>query len=108
MSDILNYIKQDEAHKRKFVQIVELILGGYRNSELYDKEDINPKCKNVYAMKFFKGGSNDRIYCKEYSSDSGVRVVICIELFEKKKSQGIDKKLKPVIEKLSSYEYEFE
>ena len=108
MSDILNYIKQDDTHKRKFNLILELILGGYRNSELYDKEDINRKCKNIYAMKFFKRGSNDRIYCKEFSSDSGVRVVICVELFEKKKSQGVNKKLEPIIDKISTYEYEFE
>lgn len=108
MSAILNYIKQNDTHKKKFLQIVDLILGGYRNTELYDKEDINKKCKDVYAMKFFKGGSNDRIYCKEFSSDSGVRVVICVELFEKKKSQGVNKKLEPIIDKISTYEYEFE
>lgn len=108
MSTILNYIKQNDTHKKKFLQIVDLILGGYRNTELYDKEDINRKCKDIYAMKFFKGGSNDRIYCKEFSSDSGVRVVICVELFEKKKSQGVNKKLEPIIDKISTYEYEFE
>lgn len=108
MSAILTYIKQDDTHKKKFLQIVDLILGGYRNTELYDKENINKKCKDVYAMKFFKGGSNDRIYCKEFSSDSGVRVVICVELFEKKKSQGVNKKLEPIIDKISTYEYEFE
>ena len=78
------------------------------NSKFYGKEGINKKCRNIYAMKFFKRGSNDRIYCKEFSTDSGVRIVICIELFERKKSQGINKKLEPIIDKISIYEYEFE
>lgn len=107
-TEILEYIAQDVAHKKKFQLIVDVILNGLRNTELYDKEDINENCKNVYAMKIFKRGSNDRIYCKEISNDLGVRIIICVKLFEKKKSQGVNKKLKAIINTISTYEYEFE
>jgi len=57
-ASILAYINQDDAHKKKFKYIVELILKRIRMPELYDKEDINEKCKDITAMKFFKNGSN--------------------------------------------------
>ena len=57
--EILNYIKQDNRHNKKFLFIAEIVLGGHRNTEVYDKEDINDKCKDVTAMKFFKGTSNN-------------------------------------------------
>ena len=52
--------------------LVELILGGHINRELYDREEINDKCKGVTAMKFFKGQENDRIYCKEQQTKEGI------------------------------------
>ena len=61
---ILDYIKQDNRHKNKFNDICNIILNGLRNPDLYDKENINKKCKHVTAMKFFKGQENDRIYCQ--------------------------------------------
>jgi len=51
--EILAYIRQDNRHKKKFKFITDIILGGHRNTEVYDKEDINEKCKDVTAMKFF-------------------------------------------------------
>lgn len=53
--EILSYVSQSDRHRKKFMHILELILGGHRNSELYDKEDIDDKSSNVTAMKFFKG-----------------------------------------------------
>ena len=63
---IYHYINQDKRHKNKFRHITHIILEGLRNTELYDKEDIDKKSKGVTAMKFFKGQENDRIYCKEF------------------------------------------
>lgn len=56
-------------------------------------------------MKFFKGGSNDRLYCKEVSSDEGVFVVIASILHEKKKSQKNSNREIIKIENVGSYEY---
>jgi hypothetical protein len=57
-------------------------------------------------MKFFKGQSNDRIYCKELTLEDKTFVVVTAELFEKKKTQGVKQKTKNIIEKVGSYEYE--
>ena len=105
-SIILEYIKRDKKHQKKFNYIVEIILQRLRNTDVYDKEEINKKCKGVTAMKFFKGQSNDRIYCKEQTLEDKTFVVITAELFEKKKTQGIKQKTKNLIEKVASYEYE--
>jgi hypothetical protein len=51
--EILDYFNQDERHLKKFRFITEIILGGHKNTDVYDKEDINEKCKDVTAMKFF-------------------------------------------------------
>ena len=52
--ELLAYLNKNERHKKKFRYISELILRGIRNTELYDKENINSKAKHITAMKFFK------------------------------------------------------
>lgn len=103
---ILEFLTKDTRHKKKFNFIVNLVLYRIRNTEVYDKEDINKKSKGVTAMKFFKGQSNDRIYCKELTRKDKTFVIIMAELLEKKKTQGINQKTKKLIEKVAGYEYE--
>ncbi len=106
---ILNYIEQDKRHKKKWEYIKNVILENHRIPDVYDKEDINDKCKDVYAMKFFKGQENDRIYCKQvHHVSKKIIVVIASELHLKKKSQKNSHKEITIIEKVASYEYEFE
>lgn len=88
------------------MHICSIILNNLKNRDLYDKEEINSKCKGVTAMKFFKGQTNDRIYCKEQTLEDKTFVVITSELFEKKKTQKVKGKNKNIIEKVGSYEYE--
>jgi len=88
--------------------MVDMILQGYKNSDLYDKEDINGQCKDVTAMKFFKGQENDRIYCKEQRIGNGLYIIVTAELYLKKKSDKVSKKEIPVIQKISKYEYKIE
>ena len=103
---IIGYINQDDRYKKKFNHIVELILTNKRNSELYDKEDISSSCKDVTAMKFFKGQENGRLYCKEMAGPNGMFYIIMSELVDKKKQKRVNGKLKSLIEKVSTYEYE--
>lgn len=105
---ILNYIQQSPRHKKKWNHIVALILGGHRNPELYDKEEITEKCKDVTAMKFFKGQENDRIYCKEQRVKNGIFIIVTAEILLRKKTTKVSKKDIPLIEKVGSYEYEIE
>jgi len=107
-TEILRYLGQDERHIKKWGHIVELLLGGHVNHQLYDKEVINEKCKNVTAIKFFKGQENDRIYCKEQTTTEGVFIIVAAYLYEKKKSQKLTKKEIPIINKIAQYEYEIE
>lgn len=103
---ILAYIKRSERHLKKWKYIVELILQGHKNSELYDKEEINENCKGVTAMKFFKGQENDRIYCKEQKTKEGTYIIVTAEIYERKKSNKVSKKEIPIIEKVGQYEYQ--
>ena len=106
--EILDFINQSDRYRAKFHHIVELLLGGHRNSELYDKEDINTKAKKVTAMKFFKGQENDRIYCKEMRTPDGVFYIIAAAVYPKKKSNKNSKKEIPIIQKIAQYEYQIE
>lgn len=106
--EIFTYINQDERHIKKFRFITSIILAGLRNTELYDKESFDSKSKGVTAMKFFKGQENDRIYCKELTLNDKTFVIIAAELLEKKKTQKLNQKIKNLIYKVSSYEYELE
>lgn len=106
--ELLSFLNKDKRHKKKFRYIAELILRNIKNTELYDKENINKKAKNVTAMKFFKGQENARIYCKEQRVDNQLFVIICCELVESKKSKSNNKSIKSLIDKISKYEYEIE
>jgi hypothetical protein len=108
--EILEYIKRDKRHKKKFQFITDIILGGYANRSLYDKEDISDKAKGVTAMKFFKGQENDRIYCKEIKPESGSHtyIVVAAILYEKKKTKKLNNEQRKIIEKVGGYQYEFE
>ena len=85
---------------------MQLILEGHKNTDLYDKEDINGKCKDVTAMKFFKGQENDRIYCKEQKTKNGIFIIVTAEIFLRKKNDKVTKKEIPIIQKIANYEYE--
>ena len=102
--EILDFLNEKNLSK-KFALICETILQGLRNTDLYDKEDINGKCKQITAMKF-KGKQNARLYCKELKSEDKVFIVIVSELLEKKKSQKNQQKEIGLIEKVATYEYE--
>ncbi|GAB3638638.1 hypothetical protein GCM10027422_42280 [Hymenobacter arcticus] len=109
--ELLDYISQDTRHQKKFDYIVELLINKLRNTDLYDKEDINERCKDVTAMKFFKGQENDRIYCKQgsLSDETGkpVFVVIAARLHLKKKSETNSKAEINLIETVASYQYDY-
>lgn len=104
-AEILAHFQQSERYAKKFRHIIAIILEGHRNPELYDKEDINERCKAVTAMKFFKGQENDRLYCQEVTAESGTHIVIAAILHPKKKSQGNSHREIALIEKVAGYEY---
>ncbi len=60
---IFAFLREKKLEK-KFDLICKSILRGIKNTDLYDKENINDTCRSVTAMKF-KGKQNTRIYCKE-------------------------------------------
>lgn len=103
--EIRTFISQSDRYIKKWRHLLELILGGHKNSDLYDKEEINNNSKGVTAMKFFKGQENDRLYCKEIRTIDGKLIIIIAEIYRKKKSQKISRKEIPIIEKVGSYEY---
>ena len=103
---IMTFLKEDAARIKKFRQIVNLILDGLRNTDLYDKEDIDKNCKDVTAMKMFKGGQNIRLYCKEMRNIAGSFYVIVVELLPKKKDQKVKGKVKTLIQTVANYEYQ--
>ena len=104
--EILEFLKSKNLIK-KFDLICQVIFSGLRNSDLYDKEDINDRCKHVTAMKF-KGSINARIYCKEVKQKDKTLVIITSELLENKKNQKNKHKEITLIEKVSNYDYDIE
>lgn len=106
--EILAYIEQDKRHRKKFLYISDIILLGLTNTDLYDKEEIDNRSKNVTAMKFFKKNENDRIYCKEIEEENRTLIIIMSVLLEKKKNQKVKQREKNAIHKVGGYEYELE
>lgn len=104
---IYKYLNQDNRHRKKFQIISEVILSNLKNRELYDKEDINKRSKDITAMKFFKGQENDRIYCKEFRSETNEFIIVMCVLHERKKSTRLSLREKRIINTIADYEYEF-
>lgn len=98
---------QDNNLSKKFDLICSTILSGIKNTDLYDKEDISRKCKNVTAMKF-KGKQNARIYCQEVKRKDKTLVIVTSELLPKKKNQKNKEKEINLIEKVADYEYKID
>lgn len=104
--EILQFLTENKLNK-KFDLICGILLSGIRNTELYDKEDINEKCKHVTAMKF-KGSQNARIYCKEVKQKDKTLIIVTSELLPKKKNQKNKEKEINLIEKVAGYDYQIE
>jgi len=105
--DFLEFIEKDEKHRDKFKMIVDRILNEANiYFELYSKEGSNAKTKSVTAMKFFKGGENARVYCKEISSSEGTFYIIAAKFLPMKKVQKNDKKIQSLVKSISHYEYD--
>lgn len=102
---IFDFIERNPKYRKKFYHIAHNILSHYRVPRLYDKEEVNDSCKGVTAMKFFKGGDNARLYCKEITNEDGVFYIVAVEMLSKKKDAGVSKIIKSIIEKIASYEY---
>lgn len=66
-ADIYGVISENRSRFRR--AIYELLQGRY-NFELYGKEGISDKTRNITAFKFKRRrNSNYRIYCKEYINE---------------------------------------
>jgi len=105
---IMDFLSQDKRHENKFIDICNVILEDLRNTQLYDKENINQKCRDVTAMKFFKGQENARIYCQEVRRKDKTFVIIASELLDRKKTKKNTHKEKNLIKKVASYEFTIE
>lgn len=70
----------------------------------YKREGFNEKTKNVTAIKILDF-NNTRFYCQEKISKDGTFMIICGAVFNKK-SEKNNKKNKPIIETIASYNYE--
>ncbi|MEA3448455.1 MAG: hypothetical protein U9Q98_08425 [Bacteroidota bacterium] len=99
---ILEYLQQDEKHKKKYRYIKNVILLGFSNTNIYRKV-IN--LNKLYEMRFFPNGDNDRIYCKQYEINNVIHIVM-IELFLGKKTKKIDKRIKNRLDIIKNYNYE--
>lgn len=104
--DIRQYFESDERHKKKMRFIFETLLRGFKNSDIYTREDFETGTENVTAMKFFKGQENDRIYCQE-NEIGDKRIIILSELHKRKKSEKLSNKEKAIIRRVSKYEYKY-
>jgi hypothetical protein len=100
-------LQQDKTNVKKFNYVLELLLEHKRAPrDLYDKENFENGCKNITAIKLFKGKKNPRIYCQQYSiNNKMVFVIIASELLVKKKSKALTHKEKSIIRRVASYQY---
>lgn len=103
LKDIMPFLNNN---RKKFRKILYEILQGRYNNSLYRKVEVSDKAKDVTEMKF-SGKPNTRIYCKEFKPDSGKKIVMITLLANKDFQTAQNKSLKPKLESIGGYEYEF-
>jgi Txe/YoeB family toxin of Txe-Axe toxin-antitoxin module len=106
MKNITSYIGQDDRHKDKFKDIIKIIFEGLPYRHLWKREKLNSDVNNMWAMRFFVGQENDRIYCQE-KSEGGIKIFILCYLHLHKTSDELSDAEKTLLTNLSKYEYEF-
>lgn len=105
--EMTQYIGQDQRHKDKWIDIINIILEGKINTHLYKREKLSAAINNVTAMRFFVGQENDRIYCQEMNQGE-VKIIILGFLHLHKDTDELSAEEIKLITTLSSYEYELE
>lgn len=105
--EIISFLLQEDKkgklkYKKKFQRILYTILKNRYDEDLYSKEEVTDKAKNVTAIKF-KGKENFRIACKELKCKN--KKIIMVTLFHKK-TQGNSKKEITCYETVGGYEYD--
>ena len=103
---ITSYIGVDDRHKNKFIDIVNVIRGGLNNRELFKREKIDEETNNVWAMRFFVGQENDRIYCQQ-TVFSGKKAIVLASLLLHKETDENGPREIAEIKKVSSYQYAY-
>jgi hypothetical protein len=103
--DIMEYLRSPLRHKNKFIDIAKVILGRLSNRQLYKWEKIDKDHTNVWAMRFFVGQENDRIYCQEvFEGDRKIVIMAALHL-SKKERENTEREVS-VIKTVSKYVYE--
>lgn len=106
--EIIEFLKKNENKKRFRIILIHILQNKY-NDLIYRREPISKKVKDITAMKF-SGGSNPRIYCKEFflsTNDIGKKIVMIHLLENKDFNKASNNKIKSKLENLSDYEYKF-
>lgn len=105
--DIINFLTETKKNgkpirKHKFGRILYVVLSGNYSKDLYAREEVSQKAKDVTAMKF-KGKGNHRIVCKEIRCEN--KKVVMVVLFHKKSQKNTKKEI-AIYEKVGAYDYE--
>lgn len=106
--ELTELLINNEKYARKFRYLAGRILEQsnmyYDNYQLLERDGST----KITEMRFFPNGDNCRVYCKEQIIDGKWHCIIMARLLLKKKSQSINKSIKPLLETIKEYEYEFE
>ena len=101
---VVSYIGSDERHKNKFLDMVNVIRENLNNRNLFKREKINDQINNVWAMRFFVGAENDRIYCQQTNFNGKKAFVLSSLLLHKETTENGPREIAEIT-KVSSYEY---
>lgn len=97
----------DGRHKKKFQDIVNHIKNELNNRHLFKREKLDGEVNAIWAMRFFVGQENDRIYCQQTTFNGKKAFVLSSLLLHKETDENGPREIAE-IEKVSNYEYEYE
>jgi len=100
--ELFELLSNNSKIREKFQRCLYLILTGQATMDVYRKEAVSSKAKDVWAIKV----SSYRLYCKEVQESDKKYVVIAKHIT--KNTQKLSKKMKKKIKIIGGYDYEFE
>ena len=106
LNDLNAFFEESRFKKKLRLFATRWLNGEGFTSDLFEKENPDGKCDNIYAFKPGKGKQNPRIYCQQVKTTQGYALVLVMgALIPKKKQQKLGPGEISAIQRVSKTQY---
>jgi len=102
-ASIFQFLNTSDARRKSWLRIVDIILEGYTNNELYEILTSNSStCLSIMNLYYTHGF--DRIFCIEQTNNSGHTMIVMAHVLKGTNPNTEENSI--ILNQLEKYEYE--